>query len=107
SKAARRFPRAYTLSIKLNHLPPLTPTSRAVNIRSVQTEGSTQAQRARISPACLVSFDTAASSVSLSLSVTSPPSCAPFAPSPLREFLATMGALTPVGPALRPLTAAC
>ena len=99
AKAARRFVRAYTLSIKLNHLPPLTPSSRAVNIRSVQTEGSAQAQRAA-SLRCLVSLDTTAGSSSLSLSVTSPPSCAPSAPSPLREFFATMGALAPVGPAL-------
>jgi hypothetical protein len=31
----------------------------------------------------------------LAWSVTSPPSCAPFAPGPLRPFFATMGALTP------------
>jgi len=38
-----------------------------------------------------------------------PPSCAPFAPGPLRPFLATMGALTParsVAPVLGPLPAA-
>ena len=32
------------------------------------------------------------------------PSLRPFAPSPLRDFSATMDALTPVGPALRPPT---
>src|SRR5947209_16922062 len=35
----------------LYHLPPLTPTSRAVNMRSVQTLGSTQDQRPWTSPA--------------------------------------------------------
>jgi len=34
---------------------------------------------------------------SISDSVSHPPSCAPFAPSPLRDFLATTGALTPAG----------
>jgi len=43
----------------------------------------------------------ALASVSCRLVPSSPPSCAPFAPCPLRQFLATMGALTPVGPVLR------
>ena len=34
---------------------------------------------------------------SVSASTSHPPSCAPFAPSPLRDFLATTGALTPAG----------
>ena len=34
---------------------------------------------------------------SVSPSAPHPPSCTPFAPSPLRDFLATMGALTPAG----------
>jgi hypothetical protein len=34
--------------------------------------------------------------VSVSISVPHPPSCVPFAPCPLRDFLATMDALTPV-----------
>ena len=34
---------------------------------------------------------------SVSASASHPPSCTPFAPSPLRDFLATMGALTPAG----------
>ena len=83
-------------------LPPLIPSSRAVNIRSVQTAGSAQAHRARMSPACLAVAGTPAGSFSVCPFVTSPPSCAPFAPGPLRPFLATMGALTPVRPALRP-----
>lgn len=33
----------------------------------------------------------------VSTSASHPPSCAPFAPSPLRDFLATTGALTPAG----------
>ena len=66
-------------------------------MRSVQTDGSTHAQRARMPPACLVPFsrDTDAGCDSFGLLVTHPPSCAPFAPRPLRRFLATMGALTP------------
>src|SRR6266480_7988615 len=59
------------------HLPPLTPCLRAVNIRSVQTSGSTQAHWARISPACLVLSDTVAGFASVCLPVTFPPSCAP------------------------------
>ena len=35
------------MSIRLNHSPPFTPSSRAVSIRSVQTVGSTQPQRAQ------------------------------------------------------------
>ena len=34
---------------------------------------------------------------SVSASASHPPSCTPFAPSPLRDFLATRGALTPAG----------
>ncbi len=34
---------------------------------------------------------------SVSASASHPPSCTPFAPSPLRDFLTTMGALTPAG----------
>jgi hypothetical protein len=38
---------------------------------------------------------TGAGVVSVELPTFHPPSCAPFAPGPLRPFLATMGALTP------------
>jgi hypothetical protein len=80
---------------KLNHLPPFTPCSRAVNIRSVQTVGSVHAQRARTSPACVTLAGTSAGVSSIGLSFPSPPSCAPFAPLPLRSFTATMVPLTP------------
>jgi len=49
----KRLSSRQTLSIKLNHFPPFTPDSRAVNIRSFQTVASVQAQRARTSPACV------------------------------------------------------
>ena len=63
-------------------------------MRSVQTSGSTQAQRARISPACLAS-GTAAGVASTGLSSTHPPSCAPWLHAHYGRFIATMGALTP------------
>src|SRR5690606_10577928 len=40
-QAIRSVSGAYTLSIKLNHLPPFTPFSRAANIRSLQIDAST------------------------------------------------------------------
>ena len=80
--------------VKLNHLPPFTPCSRAVNMRSVQTSGSTQPHRALISPACLA-FGTAAGVASIGLSISHPPSCAPWLHTHYRRFDATMGALTP------------
>src|SRR6058998_2856722 len=73
-------------------MPPFTPTSRAVNIRSVQTAGSVQAQRACTSPTCLAS-GTGVGLSSIGQVFTSPPSCAPFAPLPLRSFIATTVAL--------------
>src|SRR6266540_3345805 len=106
--AAARLEGAWTLSIRLNHLPPLTPFSRAVNIRVVQTAGSTQDHRRFISISawassyCLVhQSDTLIDLFPVVWSFTSPPSCAPFAPTLLRAFIATMGTLTPPGPALR------
>jgi hypothetical protein len=65
-------------------LSPLTLSSRAVSMRSVQTEGSVQAHRARTSPACLALLGTLAGCHSCDLSFTHPPSCAPFAPRPLQ-----------------------
>jgi hypothetical protein len=47
-------------------------------------------------PACLAGRHSR-EGCSVSASVSHPPSCTPFAPSPLRDFLATMGALTPAG----------
>ncbi len=51
--------------------------------------------------ACLVASDTAAGLSSFSLSVHVSTFLRPFAPSPLRDFAATMDALTPADPALR------
>lgn len=87
-------------------LPPFTPFSsasppaalcaalRAGSIRSVHTEGSTHAHRARSSPACLALSGTAAGCSSFVVSIPSLPSCRSFAPSELPDFLATMPALT-------------
>ena len=47
-------------------------------------------------PACLAGRNSREGR-SVSASASHPPSCTPFAPSPLRDFLATMGALTPAG----------
>ena len=86
-----------TVSKESIHLPPFTPVSRVVNMRSVQTEDSTHAHRARTSPTCVfpIRRDTCAGIVSIGSSFTHPPSCAPFAPRQLRRFIATMGAPTP------------
>ena len=56
-------------------------------------------------PACLAGWHSRQGS-SISGSVPHPPSCAPFAPSPLRDSLATTGALTPAGhsPTLGPVS---
>ena len=42
-QAAAKVRGAVTLSIRLYHVPPVTPLSRAANIRSVQIDASTQA----------------------------------------------------------------
>ncbi len=55
-------------------------------MRSVQTVGSTHAQRARISPACLALSGTGASRSSGRPDVTHPPSWVPFAPRPLQAL---------------------
>ena len=47
-------------------------------------------------PTCLAGWHSREGN-STSGSAPHPPSCAPFAPSPLRDFLATTGALTPAG----------
>ena len=64
-------------------------------MRSVQTFGSTQDQRPRISPACLALKGTVARFLSTFLSVTLSTFLSPFAPRPLRRFSARMGTLTP------------
>jgi len=64
-------------------------------MRSVQTFGSTQGQRPRISPACLALTGTLARCLSKSLAGTPSTFLSPFAPRPLRRFSAPMGTLTP------------
>ena len=67
-------------------LPPFTPSSRAVNIRSVQTVGSVHAHRARTSPSRIVLADTASGWSSVCLFVTISPFLSPFAPPPLQRL---------------------
>ena len=81
--------------------PPLTPSSRAVNIRSVQTVGSTQPHRGRISPARVALAGTASGCVFRRFGHRVSTFLHPFAPPALPGFFATMGALTPGRPALR------
>ena len=75
-------------------IPPFTPCSRAVSMRSVQTVGSVHAQRARTSPPC-VGVTATAEGIGSSASVIShPSSCPSFAPHPLRRFVTTTRALS-------------
>jgi hypothetical protein len=82
-------------------VPLFTPVSRAANIRSVHTAASTHPHRTWVSPArfspfrhcCRFFLPRSVRHVSTFLR--------PFAPRPLRRFLAPMDALTPVRPALR------
>src|SRR5215472_1716826 len=70
----------YTLSIRLNHLPPWTPFSSAANMRSFHTEASTHVQsRPRVFAPCVALSGTAGAWLSLCLVVelTPPPSCLP------------------------------
>ena len=83
---------------KEGHVPPLTPLSRAVNMRSVHTDGSTQAHRARIGRSRLRSrlqgrqYHRGASVV---INVSHPLSCIPSLHAHYRRFSTTMDALTP------------
>ena len=70
-------------------------------MRSVQTDGSTHAQRSRTSPACLALAGTVAGWSSVESGHPASIFLHPFAPPALPGFLATMGALTPGRPALR------
>src|SRR5262244_3833886 len=70
----------YTLSIRLNHLPPWTPFCSAANMRSFHTEASTHVQsRPRVFAPCVALSGTAGAWLSLCLVVelTPPPSCLP------------------------------
>jgi hypothetical protein len=64
-------------------------------MRSVQTCGSTQGQRPRISPACLALTGTVARWLSVCPFVTPSTFLSPFAPRPLRRFSAPMRTVTP------------
>lgn len=58
AQAARSVADAYTLSINENHLPPLTPLTRADSMRSVHTEASTHGRvplAVEVSAPCLAS----------------------------------------------------
>ena len=60
------------------HIPPFTPSSRASNMRSVQTERSTHPHLSdRASPTCLASCGTVVGCSSFSLNFTHPPPCTP------------------------------
>jgi hypothetical protein len=58
-------------------LPPCTPLSSAVNMRSVHTHGSVQDQRARTSPTGVALTGTRAGVPSVDVLITHPPSCTP------------------------------
>ncbi len=68
-------------------------TSVSTNIRFVQSDGLIAGV-----PTRLAHSGTGAGVAVIVLPDSNPPSCAPFAPSQLRDFIATMGALTPVHP---------
>jgi hypothetical protein len=76
--AARRVRSAQTLSLKLYHLPPFTPSSRVASIRSVHTDGSASLLAgASASPARIAPAGTATGILPSVVSVTAPPSCTP------------------------------
>ena len=95
----------YTLSIRLNHFPPLTPFSSAANMRSFHTEASTHDQSLLWASApCVATCGTPGAWLSLCFVVklTLPPSYPPFprsgfASRPSRGFhrSGTTGTLTP------------
>jgi len=62
----------------------------SISIRLAQNEGLTTGI-----PARLAQLGTGSGIAVIVLRYTYPPSCAPFAPLPLRSFIATTGALTP------------
>src|ERR671922_701857 len=71
---------ANTLSIRLNHLPPLTPLASADSMRSVHTPASADVMlrvRASASAPCLA-FPALPALSCLGLSVTHPPPCPAF-----------------------------
>src|SRR6185295_4325422 len=83
-KAARNVPSEHSLSIRLYHLPPLTPSSRAASIRFVQTVGSVHVQSRvfdhRTSPAWLAVAGTSTGVFPPDSDIASPSSCTPSLP---------------------------
>ena len=67
---------ANTLSIKLNHLPPLTPLPSADSMRSVQIDASTHVKSRSASPPCVASSALPAFCC-LDPFIAHPPSCPP------------------------------
>src|SRR5208282_161308 len=76
-RALCRFSLFHTLSIKLNHLPPLIPLSRVSNMRSVHTLASVQSHFGGTSLPCLA-WGTPGSLNCVCVSFTLPPSCPPW-----------------------------
>src|SRR4030042_2546928 len=64
-------------------------------MRSVHTDGSAHAHRARTSPVCLAVSGTRSEICSIAIGLSHPPSYAPSLHVLLGRFLATMGVLTP------------
>src|SRR5262245_3513059 len=105
SQATLRVWLRYTLSIRLNHFPPLTPFSSAANMRSLHTVASTHVQsRPWAFAPCLALAGTPGASLALCLgiSLTLLPPCLPslnaaFLSAPLAAYhrFGTMKALTP------------
>src|SRR5262245_37076037 len=105
SQATLRVWLRYTLSIRLNHFPPLTPFSSAANMRSLHTVASTHVQsRPWAFAPCLALAGTPGASLALCLgiSLTLLPPCLPslnaaFLSAPLAAYhrSGTMKALTP------------
>src|SRR4051812_16189505 len=79
----RRLTRAWrsrllaSVDFRLNHLPPLTPLSRAVNMRSVHTLASVPSHCGATSLPCLA-FGTPGRLICSCVSLTLPPSCPPW-----------------------------
>ena len=76
-KALCRFSIFHTLSIMLNHLPPLIPLSRVANMRSVHTLASVHSHFGGTSLPCLACGTPGSLSCDC-VSFTLPPSCPPW-----------------------------
>src|SRR5215470_12118778 len=101
-QAASKVRGAATLSIRLYHRPPWTPLSRAVNIRLVQMDASTQdhCDGAWVSPSGLAMLGTGEGAMSwccISLNLPSPPSYPPSLGTGLLPVLFRRSSHVPVG----------